>query len=93
MAGERVTFNLDKQRVVVNRLSNQVLEMKSAGNKIGPEIAVLRENWKTQGSEETIRRLQEFLEVDFDEFIKIFNSTTESLNRVYNLTKGMNEIR
>lgn len=93
MAGERVSWNDATQGSTISGLEQQVLEMKNAKNKILPEIDVLRPSWNTEGSKKTIDDLELFLNTDFEEFLKLFNITISKLQRVRELSQGMNKIQ
>ena len=93
MAGERVSWSDATQGSTISGLEQQVLEMKNAKNKILPEIDVLRPSWNTEGSKKTIDDLELFLNTDFEEFVKMFNIAVGKLQRVRELSQGMNKIQ
>ena len=88
-----VSWNDTTQGSTITGLEQQVLEMKTAKNKIIPEISVLRPNWDTEGSKKTIDALENFLEIDFEEFVKAFNLTIEKLDKVRKLSQEMNNLQ
>ena len=93
MAGERVSWNDATQGKTISGLEQQVMEMKSAKNKIIPEIDVLRPSWDTEGSKKTIDDLELFLNNDFEAFVNLFNITIGKLGRVRKLSQGMNQLQ
>ena len=93
MSSSAVSWDDAQQGSTIQNLEYQVEIMKSAKNKILPEIDVLRPGWDTEGSKQTIDKLENFLNNDFEEFMKVFNTTIGKLNEVRKLSEGMNQIR
>lgn len=93
MSSRAVSWDDAQQGSTIQNLEYQVEIMRSAKNKILPEIDVLRPGWDTEGSKQTIDSLENFLNNDFEEFIKAFNITVNKLNKVRELSTGMNQIR
>ena len=92
MAGERVTWDDATQGSTISGLEQQILEMKSAKNKIIPEIDVLRPNWDTERSKKMIDALEMFLNSDFEEFIKLFDESVSRLDEVRTYSQGMDNV-
>lgn len=93
MAGERVTWDDATQGSTIAGLEQQILEMKSAKNRMLPEIDILKPNWKTEGSKATIVALEQFLTNDFEEFVKMFDIAVGKLQGVRVLSQEMNQIK
>ena len=92
MANSTVSWDDATQGSTISGLEQQVLEMQSAKNKILPEIDVLRPRWNTEGSIKTIDTLEQFLNTDFEEFVKLFYSTIVKLKDVRRLSQIMNNL-
>lgn len=93
MSFSEVSWDDAQQGNTIQGLESQVENMKLAKSKLLPEIDVLRPSWDTEGSKQTIDNLENFLNNDFEEFVKTFNLTIERLNRVRELSTKMNQIR
>ncbi len=89
----KVSWDDATQGSTISGLQLNVEGMKIAKSKILPEIDVLRPNWDTEGSKKTIDSLENFLNNDFEEFVKAFNISIMKLERVRELSQTMNQVQ